>query len=123
MKQKLTLLLIALFTTMGAWATVSFDSNKYYYIVEATTMRYAGSGVSGSEAYWGLQPVGKMGNKFLFTEVSSGVFKIQDTNGANFGASGWNATNTSTSWTITEAADGKYSLDKEDGKYLNDQTE
>lgn len=125
MKQKLTLLILALLTTVGAWATVSFDSNKYYYIIEATTMRYAGSGVAGSEAYWGLQPAGKMGNKFLFNEVSSGVFTIQDTNGANFGASGWNATNTSTSWTIEETGDGSYYLSRLDGsttKYLNYQT-
>jgi len=126
MKKTLLLLFTLIMIGGKAWATVTFDSNKYYYIVEASTGRYAASGVSGSEAYWGLQPAGKMGNKFLFNEVSSGVFTIQDTNGANFGASGWNATNTSTSWTIEEVGDGdSYYLSRLDGlttKYLNYQT-
>lgn len=111
----------------GAWATVSFNSAKRYYIVEASTGRYVSFGVTGSEGFVGLQPAGTIGSKFTLSKVSTGVFKITNADNAeqHFGANHtWNTTNTETQWTITEAGDiaGTYLLQSNKG-YLNYQTD
>ena len=126
MKQKLTSLILALVATMGAWATVSFDSAKRYYIVEASTGRHAAIGVTGAEGFVGLQTAGTIGTSFTFSEVNPGVFTITNADNAEqkFGANHtWNTTNTATEWTISEAGDvaGTYLLHSAKG-YLNYQT-
>ena len=124
MKQKLTLLLLALFTTVGAWATVSFDSSKWYYIIEASTGRYAAFGVSGAEGSVGLQPAETKGDKFRFTEVRDGVFTITSASGNQMGSThAWNTTEAATEWTIAESANvgGTYVLRAGYG-YLNYQS-
>ena len=121
--RKILLLLCALLTGVsGVWADdVSFDSNKYYYIVEASTGRYAAFGVTGAEGQVGLQPEGQKGDRFVFTKVSEGVFSIKNTDGKQFGAThSWNTTNDATDWTIT-LSEGKYTLQSGKG-YLNYQS-
>ena len=123
MKKFLLSMLTLLMSISGAWATVSFDGSKRYYLVEASTGRYAAIGATGAEGFVGVQPVGTVGTPFTLTEVSTGVYTFANADNSeqhlgNLHA--WNTTNNATEWTITEAEDidGTYLLHGSKG-YLN----
>ena len=57
--KKIYLFLLSLIITMGGVrAAVSFDADKFYYIIENSTGRYVATGVAGSEGFYGIRPEG-----------------------------------------------------------------
>lgn len=111
MKKIYLFLLSLIFTMGGVRAAVSFDADKFYYIIENSTGRYVATGVAGSEGFYGLRPEGLTnGTYFKFASDGAGHFNITTETGANFGASSWNTANTVTAWTITETTDGLYTF-------------
>ena len=111
MKKIYLFLLSLIFTMGGVRAAVSFDADKFYYIIENSTGRYVATGVAGSEGTYGLRPEGLTnGTYFKFASDGEGHFNITTESGAIFGASSWNTSTTATAWTITETTDGLYTF-------------
>ena len=130
------LLLFALCSSKAALAEVTFDVNKYYYIIENTTGRYVSSSATKKEGSYGLVAAGELGDKFIITSTNDGKWKIKTKSNSNFGAgegtTHWNTTTRETAWTIAETStSGVYTLYQEDAPskdnttvagYLNFQT-
>lgn len=112
--KKIYLFLLSLICIMGGVrAAVSFDADKYYYIIENSTGRYVATGVTGSEGTFGLRPEGLTnGDYFKFASDGEGHYNITTESGAIFGASSWNTANTATAWTIAEVAEGLYTFNQ-----------
>ena len=98
MKQKLTLLLIALFTTVGAWATVSFKADTPYLMIQRESGKYINMNALNTNATlsdsWSL---------IYFISSNDGYIVSDGTN--KISAEGWHAfvrANQSTVWTISE---------------------
>ena len=107
------MLLLALCCSRAALAAVSFDANKYYYIIEHTTGRYVSSSAANKEGSYGLLAASLLGEKFRFAETQ-GKWQITTKAGSSFGVSnsnGWNISNSETEWTIEETNEsGVYTL-------------
>ena len=100
------MLLLALCCSRAALAAVTFDANKYYYIIEHTTGRYVSSSATNKEGSYGLLAASLLGEKFRFTSTTPGKWKITTKAGSYFGAGDnskhWNTTTRETEWTIAE---------------------
>ena len=107
------MLLLALCCSRAALAAVTFDANKYYYIIEYTTGRYVSSSATNKEGDYGLLAASLLGEKFRFVETQ-GKWQITTKAGSSFGVSnsnGWNISNDETEWTIEETNEsGVYTL-------------
>ena len=107
------MLLLALCCSRAALAAVSFDANKYYYIIEYTTGRYVSSSATNKEGSYGLLAASLLGEKFRFAETQ-GKWQITTKAGSSFGVSStnsWNISNSETEWTIEETNEsGVYTL-------------
>ena len=108
------MLLLALCCSRAALAEVSFDANKYYYIIEYTTGRYVSSSATNKEGSYGLLAASLLGEKFSFASTTSGKWQITTKAGSSFGVSStnsWNISNSETEWTIEETNEsGVYTL-------------
>lgn len=101
------MLLLALCCSRAALAEVSFDANKYYYIIEHTTGRYVSSSATNKEGSYGLLAASLLGEKFRFVSgTTQGKWKITTAAGSPFGAGlspkHWNTSTRVTEWTIEE---------------------
>ena len=107
------MLLLALCCSRAALAAVTFDANKYYYIIEYTTGRYVSSSATNKEGDYGLLAASLLGEKFSFAETQ-GKWIITTKAGNYFGVSNsnsWNISNSETEWTIEETNEsGVYTL-------------
>ena len=108
------MLLLALCCSRAALAAVTFDANKYYYIIEYTTGRYVSSSATNKEGSYGLLAASLLGEKFRFASTTSGKWQITTKAGSSFGVSStnsWNISNSETEWTIEETNEsGVYTL-------------
>ena len=108
------MLLLALCCSRAALAAVTFDANKYYYIIEYTTGRYVSSSATNKEGSYGLLAASLLGEKFSFASATSGKWQITTKAGSSFGVSStnsWNISNSETEWTIEETNEsGVYTL-------------
>lgn len=123
----LFMLLLALCCSRAALAEVSFDANKYYYIIEYTTGRYVSSSATNKEGKYGLLASGLFGSKFRFTSTQSGKWTITTKVDKYFGAgentTHWNTTERRTEWTIAETSElGVYTFYQTDAPSKNNTT-
>lgn len=120
------MLLLALCCSRAALAEVSFDANKYYYIIEHTTGRYVSSSATNQEGKYGLLASGLFGSKFRFTSTQSGKWeittKVDKYFGAGEGTAHWNTTERRTEWTIEETETGVYTFYQTDAPSKNNTT-
>lgn len=122
------MLLLALCCSRAALAEVSFDANKYYYIIEHTTGRYVSSSATNKEGSYGLLAASLLGEKFRFVSgTTQGKWKITTTAGSYFGAGEgtihWNTTTRETEWTIEETGEtGIYTFYQTDAPSKNNTT-
>ena len=124
----LFMLLLALCCSRAALAEVTFDANKYYYIIEHTTGRHVSSSATNKEGSYGLLAAGLLGEKFRFASgTTQGKWKITTTAGSYFGAGEgtihWNTTTRETEWTIEETGEtGIYTFYQTDAPSKNNTT-
>ena len=122
------MLLLALCCSRAALAEVTFDANKYYYIIEHTTGRHVSSSATNKEGSYGLLAAGLLGEKFRFASgTTQGKWKITTTAGSYFGAGEgtihWNTTTRETEWTIEETGEtGIYTFYQTDAPSKNNTT-
>lgn len=122
------MLLLALCCSRAALAAVTFDANKYYYIIEYTTGRYVSSSATNKEGSYGLLAAGLLGEKFRFVSgTTQGKWKITTKAGSSFGAGlspkHWNTSTRVTEWTIAETSEsGVYTFYQTDAPSDNNNT-
>ena len=123
----LFMLLLALCCSRAALAAVTFDANKYYYIIEHTTGRCVSASATQKQGSYGLLAVGEFGDKFTFTSTNDGKWTIKTKSDSYFGAGTgtdhWDTSTRETAWTIAETStSGVYTLYQHDAPSNNNTT-